>query len=770
MIKKLLKLKNVGIFRDGCSNGPVVFDKTTAIYADNARGKSTFAAALRACTMQDENRLTARSTIDVTDTPELDLLLENGAHLKYESDTWGGTSPDISIFDSEFIEQNVYSGFSIRPGQRQELLDFALGDSTVQLKKKVEELSKSIQEQTGYISEAKNLLSGLASPLSLQQFIDLEPIVDVEYQITECQKRIDATKNVHKLNARSAPTSIELVQFDLHEIFEILARQLEDLEKTAEATVNTHLTKHNIVGIEDWISQGQVFMKSSDCPFCSQSLNGLELIDAYRSHFNTAYQSLKEEVAVLETKITSSLTDTLADLAISKTTTNVARIEAWKDQLDIDSPILDKDAVIEGLTYARNVLIPLAKKKLNTPLESVGTDTDFKVVMQQIAKVNQLITDYNDEVAVIASKIEDFKNGLANEDLGSLETEINKLQASIRRQQPEAVKTCVDYQSATTEKFRLNQEKTETREQIDNLMESTLNQYQTRINSILTTFGAKFSIYRLSASYQGRGGRPQTKYGLKVRNQDVEIGTESNFSSGHSFSTTLSESDKRTLAWAFFIARLEADSALESKIIVLDDPMSSMDRNRRYQTIRRVAVLATECKQLLVLSHDAYFIRQLRDRLRDQRPRPITPRVLGITRVDNDYSAFCDCNLDEICESDYYRHHRMVAEYTDGKSVADIRDVAKAIRPLLEGYLHRRFPRHIPRNRMFGKIISDHIAPATTGPLLHLLQHVTELREINDYASQFHHDTNEDADSVNVVDAELLPIARQSLDVIYRNG
>ena len=121
MIKKLLKLKNVGIFRDGCSNGPVVFDKTTAIYADNARGKSTFAAALRACTMQDENRLTARSTIDVTDTPELDLLLENGAHLKYESDTWGGTSPDISIFDSEFIEQNVYSGFSIRPGQRHEI-------------------------------------------------------------------------------------------------------------------------------------------------------------------------------------------------------------------------------------------------------------------------------------------------------------------------------------------------------------------------------------------------------------------------------------------------------------------------------------------------------------------------------------------------------------------------------------------------------------------------------------------------------------------------
>jgi wobble nucleotide-excising tRNase len=142
--------------------------------------------------------------------------------------------------------------------------------------------------------------------------------------------------------------------------------------------------------------------------------------------------------------------------------------------------------------------------------------------------------------------------------------------------------------------------------------------------------------------------------------------------------------------------------------------MSSMDLNRRYQTIRRVASLAIKCKQLIVLSHDAYFVRQLRDSLRDQRP-PITPRILEITRVENGYSAFRDCNLDEICESDYYRHHRLVAEYAGGSSSANIRDVAKAIRPLLEGYLHRRFPEHIPRNLMFGKIIADYIAPCNIG-------------------------------------------------------
>ena len=770
MIKKILTLKNVGLFRHGCPNGAVALDQTTAIYSENARGKSTLAAVLRACHTSDATRLNARRTIDVADAPEVELLLENGARLKYEGGAWNGTSPDIAVFDSEFVECNVYSGFSVRPEQRQSLLDFALGDTTVQLKKQIEKLTIAIQEQTTKIREAGNLLSGLASTLGLQQFIDLEPIANAEYQIPEYQKRIDATKNAHQLNARSTPISLKLVQFNLHEVFEILARQLEDIEKTAEATVNAHLAKHEVVGLEDWISQGQVFMETPDCPFCDQSLSSLDLITAYRSHFNTAYKDLKQEVSILETKITSSLADTLADLAFSTATTNAARIEAWKDQLEIDSPILDKDAVIEVLTVARNALILLAKQKLGAPLESVGTKADVEVAEQHIATANQLIMDYNDAVAVIASKIEDFKKGLATEDIGGLETELQRIKASIQRQRPEVVQACADYQSATTEKIRLNQEKTETREQIDTLMEQTLTQYQTSINSILTIFGAKFSIERLSVGYQGHGGRPQTKYVLKVRNQEVELGNGSDFSSGHSFSTTLSESDKRTLAWAFFIARLEADSELDSKIIVLDDPVSSMDRNRRYQTKRRVAVLATECKQLIVLSHDAYFIRELRDLLIKLNPIQIIPKVLEIIRVGNDYSAFDECNLDKICASDYYRHHHMVAEYVNGNSPADIRDVAKAIRPLLEGYLHRRFPGHIPKNQMFGRIITDQIVPATQEPLSHLLQHVTELREINDYASQFHHDTNEDADSVNVVDAELLPIARQSLDVIYRNG
>jgi len=143
---------------------------------------------------------------------------------------------------------------------------------------------------------------------------------------------------------------------------------------------------------------------------------------------------------------------------------------------------------------------------------------------------------------------------------------------------------------------------------------------------------------------------------------------------------------------------------------------------------------------------------------------------MEIKRVQDGYSAFGPCDLDKTCESPYYRHHRIVSEYADGVSTVDMADVAKALRLLLEGYYHRRFPGLIPRNQMFGKIISDQIAVATSGPLAGLQPLLPELRDINEYASQFHHDTNQDADSVQINDAELSTYARKTLDIIYRNG
>ena len=286
-------------------------------------------------------------------------------------------------------------------------------------------------------------------------------------------------------------------------------------------------------------------------------------------------------------------------------------------------------------------------------------------------------------------------------------------------------------------------------------MLNTLQHYQTSINQLLSDFGAEFFIEQLKPSYIGSSGEPRTEYALSLRNKCIKLGNRADMATEQCFATALSDGDKRTLAFAFFLARLKADPNLSAKLVVLDDPVSSLDRNRRHQSIRLIARLATDCKQLIVLSHDPYFVRDLRDRLADLKPTSIAPGMLTIKRVQNGYSAIGRCDIDDICSSDYYRHHRMVADYVDGKSTANTRDVAKAIRPLLEGYYHRRFPGKIPRKLLLGQIIALALDPVTTGPLTNLRPLAKELGEINDYASQFHHDTNL-RDTAPVVDAELL--------------
>jgi wobble nucleotide-excising tRNase len=769
MIRKILTLKNIGLLHDATDTGAVELGQVTAVYADNGRGKSTVATILRACQLGDHGRLNARKTIDAISDPEIRFLLNTGAQVEFKANAWSTKLQDIVVFDSEFVEQNVYSGYEVRAEQRQSLLEFALGDQTVQLKLKIDQLTQDIEVQTRKRTQAEKTLTGFAVPYTVTNFVALQPVPNVQNQIDDLGKRIEAAKNAQALNARKEPTEISAVQIDLGKILTVLSTQINDVQESAENIVKAHLAKHEFENFEDWVSRGQTFLVDDSCSFCGQRVDGLELIAAYRSYFNTVYAELKTQVAELEKVIQKDLGDLRFQSAFSAAASNTARVEAWKDQLTLDSPALDEKILNDACHQVRDRLLSLVSAKQSTPLDLVGSRNDLDFLENGIDLINQKLDAYNAEIRSIVATILDFKKKLGQVDSTKLTSDLRKLEAAQKRELPTVTATVAEYQDAGAERSRLDTEKTNARQQLDLLMLSTLQQYQTSINGLLTVFGAEFSIEQLKPNYAG--GEPRTEYGLSIRNKPVKLGSRADITAEHSFATALSEADKRTLAFAFFVARLNADPNLGSKLVVLDDPVSSLDRNRRHQTVRQIVDLASRCKQLIVLSHDPFFLRDLGERLANLRVAPITPKFLAIERVQNGYSAFGKCDIDDLCASDYYRHHRMVADYVDGKSTANKRDVAKAIRPLLEGYYHRRFPGSIPQSLMFGQVIALAVDPVTIGPLTNLRPLAKELGEVNDYAGQFHHDTNQlNADTTPVVDTELLHFARRALNLIYTNG
>jgi wobble nucleotide-excising tRNase len=73
----------------------------------------------------------------------------------------------------------------------------------------------------------------------------------------------------------------------------------------------------------------------------------------------------------------------------------------------------------------------------------------------------------------------------------------------------------------------------------------------------------------------------------------------------------LSSGDRSALALAFFLASLKQNPNLSNMIVVLDDPFTSQDRFRQTCTQQLICELSKETKQVVVCSHDPYFLKSI---------------------------------------------------------------------------------------------------------------------------------------------------------------
>ena len=116
---------------------------------------------------------------------------------------------------------------------------------------------------------------------------------------------------------------------------------------------------------------------------------------------------------------------------------------------------------------------------------------------------------------------------------------------------------------------------------------------------------------------------------------NISGGSAANYSlriDGHAvalseFGNTLSSGDRNTLALAFFFATLQRDPARAQKLVVIDDPMTSLDEHRTQHTLEEIDRLSREVASIVVLSHDKSFLASVwRDAVQSKRPRSRSPR------------------------------------------------------------------------------------------------------------------------------------------------
>jgi wobble nucleotide-excising tRNase len=138
VIDEIIKLEGIGMLHDSVSSGPLALSKSVAIYADNGRGKSTFASLLRSLRDNDCTEVRARQSLRDADGQQAELVIDGAKHTLTQG-SWDQTYGGLHVFDDDFVESHVCAGKFIWAQHLEGLLAFALRQARAQTADDVED-------------------------------------------------------------------------------------------------------------------------------------------------------------------------------------------------------------------------------------------------------------------------------------------------------------------------------------------------------------------------------------------------------------------------------------------------------------------------------------------------------------------------------------------------------------------------------------------------------------------------------------------------------
>ena len=218
----------------------------------------------------------------------------------------------------------------------------------------------------------------------------------------------------------------------------------------------------------------------------------------------------------------------------------------------------------------------------------------------------------------------------------------------------------------------------------------------------------------------------------------------------------MSTGDKATIALAFFLAGLDSDKEISNKIVVFDDPFNSQDAFRRSETIHQIRNIGKKCKQIIVLSHDQGFLKEIWDK-----SLPNECATLNIKSSPKGGSKILEMDLKNI-SGRTLEDIKDLQAYLDEPKGQEI-DIIRKMRTVLETYLRMSYIIHFEEKEYLGNMVGK-IREAPDHPAFGLYDN---LSKINDYTAPFHHgESILDGKVVAIDPTELTGFVKKTLKII----
>ncbi|AAM71921.1 MAG TPA: hypothetical protein DEB17_02115 [Chlorobaculum sp.] len=438
----------------------------------------------------------------------------------------------------------------------------------------------------------------------------------------------------------------------------VVAQTLDELTSNAKLAV--------------WVQEG-LHLHSGEhatdtCRFCQQPLQAARRA-ALEAHFNDAFAGFQKDLSELLSKLNKAK-QSVASLSLPDDSRFYEALEH-----EVSTARAKVLSAKEETEAALDALIARVEAKRDQPFAPITT--------QEQATANP--SSMTDSVAAF-NEIVERHNRISQDFTASVNSACEKLEASyVAEAYAEFVRLTDAVKAAATELNVLTAKQAEIKAQIAELERAILDHRR----------GAD----ELTAELRAYLGRDELRFEVK--------GTGYALTRGGQYVAHLSDGERTAIAFLYFLKSLQ-DRAFDLKngIVVIDDPVSSLDDNALFSAFGYMKDRTKDAGQLFILTHSFSFFRLVKNwfhHLPGQRKKKIEDRpgrfFLLRTRRHTDGSRTSELgHLDPLLEeyeSEYQYLFKRVHDEAQRNDVVELEHhygLPNVARRLLEAFLAFKFP------------------------------------------------------------------------------
>ncbi|MBU1246524.1 AAA family ATPase [Patescibacteria group bacterium] len=309
MIKRINKIKNLGVFQDfkWDTNTIPDFSKHNLFYGWNYSGKTTISRLFRCFELGEKH----------ADYPNAEFELEDDQNpSKKYNDKDFSTLPNLRVFNTDFILKNLkwYS----QDDEGIEPIFFSIGKDNIELQEKLDKLKvdqTALIDAKSKLDEKKSELENTLGNDLTNEARDITKTLSLgrNYEKPQFKQDVDLIKDgftKHILSddvyGKHLTTYKSTEQKDDIILSALPALGFPDLQNKTKEIIKRKITAQKIIeelknneNLNKWVNEGRGLHKSKNkCSFCGNDLPS-DLFQKLDQHFSSEYEQLEKDLQSL---------------------------------------------------------------------------------------------------------------------------------------------------------------------------------------------------------------------------------------------------------------------------------------------------------------------------------------------------------------------------------------------------------------------------------------------------------------------------------------